>query len=811
MERALSDLRLAARSWRRTPALAAAGVLTLAVALGANTALFSLANAILFRPLPGIAHADRLVNVHRKAADGTTFLGLSHPDYRDLRERARALDGLAAFNGRGASLGSGRGPAELVGIQLVSGNFFDVLGVRPQRGRLVSEEDDAAPGASPVAVISDALWRNRFGGDPLVVGRTIRLNGFPFTVIGVGPRGFQGHFIGFPFEVWVPLAMAAQAAPGEDIGARGNDWLELVGRLAPGQTVAQAQADLASVMAGLAREHPARHQGTTADVRRLTGVDDSLRGAVVSFLAALQAAGALVLAIACVNLAGVLLARAASRARDVALRLALGATRGALVRQLLAEALLLFLVGGAAGVGLAAWAADLLHAFQPGFVVPLRLDLGLDARVLAFSALLTLVAAVAFGLVPALQASRLDVLPALRDGRAGETGSRTRLRRALVVGQVALSMVLLVAAGLFVRTLQRARAVDPGFDPDGVSTARLDLTLLARDEAHGRVFYAQLLERLQSLPGARSASLATSIPLRSLAPPTALVHAAAEPVRPGGGLTVPVSTVSGAYFETLRIPLLSGRGFADADGPSSPPVAVVSQALARQLWPGGDAIGRRVRADGLDREVVGVARDVKMRRLTEDASPHLYLPLAQRFNPRVRVLLRTEGDLAHASAAVRREIAALENDLPVLETMTLREAIAFALFPQRMAGTIASALGVVGLGLAATGLYGLVAWSVSRRTREMGVRLALGASGADLTRLVLRQGLHLALAGIVLGALGAAALAQGLRGLLPGVSPADPVTFAAIALLMGGVAFLASYVPARRAARVDPMAALRHE
>jgi predicted permease len=614
MERALSDLRLAARSWRRSPALAAAGVVTLAVALGANTALFSLANAILFRPLPGIAHADRLVNVHRKAADGTTFLGLSHPDYRDLRERARALDGLAAFNGRGASLGSGRGPAELVGIQLVSGNFFDVLGVRAQRGRLVSEEDDAAPGASAVAVISDALWRNRFGGDPLVIGRTIRLNGFPFTVIGVGPPGFQGHFIGFPFEVWVPLAMAAQAAPGEDVAARDNDWLELVGRLAAGQTVAQAQADLASVMAGLAREHPARHQGATADVRRMTGVDDSLRGAVVSFLAALQAAGALVLAIACVNLAGVLLARAASRARDVALRLALGATRGALVRQLLAEALLLFVVGGAAGVGLAAWAADLLHAFQPGFAVPLRFDLGLDARVLGFAALLTLVAAVAFGLVPALQASRLDVLPALRDG----------LRRALVVGQVALSMVLLVAAGLFVRTLQRARAVDPGFDPDGVSTARLDLTLLARDEAHGRVFYAQLLERLQSLPGARSASLATSIPLRSLAPPTALVHAAAEPARPGGGLTVPVSTVSGAYFETLRIPLLAGRGLADADGPSSPPVAVVSQALARRLWPGGDAIGRRVRADGLDREVVGVARDVKMRRLTEDASPHLW-------------------------------------------------------------------------------------------------------------------------------------------------------------------------------------------
>jgi predicted permease len=811
VERALRDLRLAARSWRRSPGLAAAAVVTLAAALGANTALFTLVNAVLLRPLPGVAHRDRLVNVHRRTADGTTFLGFSHPDYRDLRERTRALDGLAAFNGRGASLGDGAGASELVGLQLVSGNYFEVLGVRPSRGRLLTDADDAAPGASPVAVLSHALWQRRFGGDPSVVGRTVRLNGFPFTVVGVGPEGFSGHFIGFPFEVWVPLAMTARAAPGEDLAWRDSDWLELVGRLAPGETLARGQADLAGVIASLAREYPGRHKGASADVRRTTGIDDSLHGAVVSFVAALQAAALLVLVIACVNLAGVLLSRAAARAREVAVRLALGAGRAAVVRQLVAETALLVVAGAAGGLVLAVWAADLLHAFQPGFALPLRFDLSIDGRVLAFTAGATALAAVLFGLVPAWQASGLDLVAALGAGRGGEGGTRARLRHALVVGQVALSMVLLVAAGLFVRTLQRARVVDPGFDLAGVSTARLDLSLLARDEANGRAFYDRLLERLAAEPGARSASLATSLPLRSLAPPVAAIHAETEPPLPEAGLNVLYTTVSPSYFDTLRIPLRAGRTFVPADGPAARPVAVVNRALAERLWPGADPLGRHLRHATIDRVVVGVVGDTKVRRLTEDAPPQLYLPLAQSHSPRVRVLLRTDGDLALAAAAMRREAAALEKDLPVTDVAPLGDVLAFALFPQRMAGAISSALGGLGLGLAMTGLYGVVAWSVSRRMREMGVRLALGATRRDLVVLVLVQGMRLALAGIVLGALGGAVLAQGLRSLLPGVSPTDPGTFAGIAAAMGAVALLASYVPARRAAGVDPMRALRHE
>ena len=543
----------------------------------------------------------------------------------------------------------------------------------------------------------------------------------------------------------------------------------------------------------------------------MTGVDDSLRGAVVSFVGALQAVALLVLVIACVNLAGVLLARAASRAREVALRLALGASRAAIVRQLVAETALLLVAGGAAGVVLAWWAADLLHAFQPGFSLPLRFDLDLDARVLAFAAAATVVAGAVFGLVPAWQAARLDLVTSLRDGRGSEGGTRARVRRALVVGQVALSMVLLVAAGLFVRTLQQARSIQPGFDVDGVASARVDLSLLARDEAHGRAFYDQLLEQLSAAPGARSASLATSLPLRSLAPPTTAIQARTEPPLPDAGLNVLYTTVTPAYFDTLRIPVLAGRAFALADDRAARPVAVVNRALARRLWPEGDPLGRVVRHATMDRVVVGVVGDTKSRRIAEEPQPQLYLPLAQSYSPRVRVLLRADGDVAAAGQAIRRAVAGIENDLPVMDVAPLRDAIAFALFPQRMAGAISTALGLLGLGLAMTGLYGLVAWSVSRRTREMGVRAALGATHTDLMRIVLAQGLRLALAGVVLGALGAAGLAQGLRGLLPGVSPTDPITFGGMAVLMTAVALLASYVPARRAARVDPMVALRHE
>ena len=807
MESLLRDLRHAARSLLRSRALTVTAVLTLGLALGANTALFSLVNAILLRPLPGIADPARLVNVHRSAADGTSLHSVSHPDYRDLGERGRRFAELAAFNGRGTSFGTGGAP-EVVGTQLVSGNYFAVLGVRPQRGRLIGQADDGAPGASPVAVVSHSLWQRRLGGDPGIVGRTIRLNGFPFTVVGVAPEGFEGHFVGFPFDVFVPLSMAAQAAPDEDLAARDAQWLELVGRLAPGVSRSQAQAGLVGIMSGLAREHPQTLRGASVDVRAMTGVDDSLRRGVVGFLAVLQVAGLLVLLIACVNLAGLLLARAAGRARELAVRVALGAGRGALTRQLMVETLGLFVLGGGVGVALAFWTADLLHAFQPtAFPVSLRFDLRLDARVLAFAAVLTALTGVACGLVPAMQASRVDPLPALKDSRLGGT-PRLRLRSALVAGQVALTTLLLVGAGLFVRTLQTARTIDPGFQPEGVHTARLDLTLLAGHPLRGRAFYDQLVAGLAAEPGVESASLATSIPLRSLAPPTADLRADGPVSASEPGLTAALSAVTPTYFETLRVPLVTGRAFVSADTPTSRPVAVVNETLARRLWPGRSSVGERLWQGPVQREVVGVARDVKVRSLGEDPRPQIYVPLAQVFRPRARLLVRGEGDLA---AAVRRQVAALAPDLPVMESTPLREAITFALFPQRMAAAIAGALGALGLVLAATGLYGVVAYSATQRTREMGVRLALGARRADVTALVLGRGLRLTLAGVAAGGALAALLTPAAGGLLHGVSPTDVPTFLAVGALMTAVAALASYLPARRASRVDPLVALRYE
>lgn len=805
MEGLWRELRLAVRGFARSPGFVAAVVGSLALAIGANTAIFTLVNAVLLRPIPGLRDADALVNVHPVGPDDEgSFGSFSYLDYVDFRDRNDALSGLAAFTDRGLSFGEGD-RVELVGGQLVSGNYFPLMGVRPHLGRLIEPADDAAPGLAPVAVVSHGLWQRRLGSDPAVVGRTVRLGGFPFTVIGVAEPNFSGHFIGFPFDVWVPLSMTERAAPIETLTQRDSAWLELVGRLRPGVSIGQAQAALGAVAAGLAREHPAPSRTSRVELRRLTGIDDSLRDSVTAFLGLLQAVAALVLAVACANVAGLLLARAAARRKDVAVRLAIGARAGDLVRQLLSESLILFGLAGALGLLLAAWTASLLVDFQPRFAIPLRLDLSLDLRVLAFTAFCALATGVVFGLVPAREAARTSVVEALKDLDAT---ARSRLRRLFLVGQVALSLLLLTVAGLFLRALDKAHGLDPGFAVEGVRIASVNLSILARDEARGRAFFRSLLERLESTPGVEAASLARIVPL-SLGSLGALIQVEGHEKPPGGGFRVELNAVTPRYFETLSVPLLAGRAFATSDAADAPAVAIVSQALARRFWPEQGALDQRLEWGGRSLSVVGVVRDSASRRLGELPRPQLYVPFEQSYSAGMTVLVRGAVASESLGTTLRREIRSLDPDLPILSEMPLGEFIGRSLAPQRMAGTLSSLLGGLGLLLTALGIHGLIAQHVARRRREVGVRIALGARPADVTRLFLGQGVRLALAGVALGLAGAAATTRLLVAFLPGVSPLDPLVYAGTATLMLSVAALASFVPARRAAQLDPLATLK--
>jgi predicted permease len=800
MSTPLADLRYGARVLARAPLFTMSAVAILGLSLGANTIVFSLVNAVLLRPIPGMSRQEGLVNVHRQTQDGE-FEGFSYPEYRDLRERAVVLQDLAAFNGRGLSLG-GESP-QLVGGQLVTGNYFALLGVSPHLGRLLAPPDDV--GGADVAVLSHGLWQRRFGSDPSVIGRTVHVNGFPFTVVGVASPGFTGHFTGFPFDVWIPLAAAPHVARDEDLAARDDRFLELIGRNLPGVGAPQAQAGLASASEWLDREYPVPGGTAPLVVHPVTGLDDSLRAPVTGFLALLQAVAAVVLAIAGLNLAGVLFARSVARRREMAVRAALGAGTGRLLRQLLSEALLVFALGGAVGIGLAACAADLLHAFQPRWALPLRFDLGLDWRVLGFALGLTLLAGLLCSLAPALQGSRVRLLPGLR-GTATLERRPGALRGALVAGQVALSAVLLVTASSLLRAAGQARHASPGFLVAGVHVGQLNLSLGNYDEARGRQFYRDLLDSIGARPGVESVALVDAIPLSLGALTTRVTAPGAE--TPPEGLPLEFNAVTPRYFDTLRIPIVSGRAFAASDTEDSTPVAVVNQTLARRLWPGQDALGRSLRRGDRTYQVVGIARDSAYRRMGEAPRGHVYFAAEQAYSASFNVIVRTA---AGTPSPVVAAVASLDRNLPLLNAMPLEEFIAIALTSQRMGGIIAGGLGVLGSLLAALGIHGVIAFTVARRTGEIGVRVALGATRRDVLLLVAGGTLRAAGAGLVAGTVGGVLVALALRGLLSGVEPFDVAAVGSASALVAIVTLVASYLPARRALSIEPIAALRSE
>ncbi|HEX5708964.1 MAG TPA: ABC transporter permease [Pyrinomonadaceae bacterium] len=834
LETFLQDLRYGARMLARKPGFTAVAVLTLALGIGANTAVFSLVNATLLRRLP-VNDPEALVYVY-SGQPNSLYSTASYPDYAELRDRSEVFAGLAARGGITASLG-GDDQTELAVGQIVSGNFFDVLGVRAALGRTITTADDQTPGAHPVAVISHGLWQRRFGGDASVVGREISVNGHSFTIVGVLPAEFRSLEQGRTDDLYVPMMMQAVARPprggysGEMnpdlLQVRGNRWLWLIGRLKPGVTKEQAAAALAPVTQQQAELYPDTNRGRVSTLTRVVDGDPQERGSLLSVAGLLASVVGIVLLIACANVANLLLVRASARRKEIAVRLALGAGRGRLIRQLLTESLLLSTLGGVAGLALGWWAVDLLRAAPPPpGLLPVSLDFTLDWRVLVFTLGLSVLTGLVFGLAPALQASRPDLIPTLKNDSSAhdQKHRRLNLRNALVVTQVALSLILLVGAGLFLRSLWRAQAIETGFDESRLLAAQLNINLLRYTRVQGREFYRQAVERVEGLPGVESATVARIVPLSGGSSVRGLIiegRGGADDFRSenagGGGAgldTLSVSVVGPKYFQTVGVNLLKGRGFGETDKEESPPVVIVNETFAARHFGGEDVLGKRLSVNGPNgpwREIVGVARDSKYVTLGEAPTPYAYLPLAQNHETGMTLLVRTKNEPADLAPAVRQAVESLDRNLPVTNVRPMTEMIGNSLYAARMGAALVGVFGLLALVLAGVGLYGVMSYAVSQRSREIGIRMALGAQGRDVLRLVLGEGMMLAALGAVLGLAGAAAASRLLGSFLYGISTTDAAAFVVSALVLSLVALVANLIPARRATRVDPMVALRYE
>jgi putative ABC transport system permease protein len=806
MDTFLQDLRYALRTLRRSPGFALVAVLTLAVGIGLNTAIFSVVNGVLLRPLP-FRDPDRLVRLHHvhpeKAPAGGAF---SPQDLDDLRAASTGFESLAAYlhqPGETAVNLTGGGEPRSVQAAYVSREFFPLLGVGAARGRTL-RPDENVPGADRVAVLSDRFWRGRFNADPALLGKTVTLEGEPFTVVGVMPSDFA--FPGREAEVWLPISLIGE----DDIPSeRGLRWMEVVGRLRPGTTRESALGAVNAVLRRLAAEHADTNEGWSA--ARMETLRDAIVGPVRPALLVLLGTVVLVLLVACANLANLLLARASAREREVAVRTALGAGRGRLVRQLLTESLVLSLLGGALGVALAVAGVRALLALSAG-TIPRPDEVGVDGRVAAFALLLSLVTAALFGLVPAVRAARTATAETLRDGgRGGSERRGGRTRTALVLGQTAAAMVLLVGAGLLVNSFWRLVTVDPGFRAEKVLMASLDIPTErydTRDRKNG--YRNELIRRVGEIPGVVAVGAAKTQPLRGGGEPY-------EFTIPGrGGPDAVMSPASGTmivspgYFAALGIPVVRGRVFGPRDDAAGAPrVLVVSQATARRYWPGADPVGERVMLEETPFTVIGVVGDVRSEGLAAEPQPTVYFPFAIAPRSGTQLFIRTTGDPQAVAAAVRRAIHAADPLQPIAEIRTLRSAMADTVAQPRFFTILLSLFGTVAVFLAALGLYGVVAYSVARRTTEIGIRMALGARRGEVVAMVVRRSAWPTAVGIVAGAAAALVMSRWMASMLFQVRPADPATFAAAALLLALVTLLASWIPARRAASIEPTRALR--
>jgi len=806
-----NDIRYGFRLLAANPGFSAVAILSLAIGIGANTSMFSFADAMLLRPMP-VERPGEIVRVV-STSPNERYGSISYPDFLDLQNSVKSLSGLIGSRNIAVGLNANPNSPALFEIgSAVTANFFDVIGVHPALGRGFRGDEDR----EPVVVISDSLWKTQFGADPSVVGRSVKISKADFTVIGVAPESFPGLDRFVHEALFVPMGAIRRLALDDPnpLGHRDRLNLFVYGRLQPGYTAAQAQAELQSIAHNLERAYPDTNRGRSIlampelEARLKISTDDAM---MVSLL--LVVAG-MVLLIACANVVSLLLSRARARSREIAIRLAIGAGRGRLLRQLLTESLVLAFAGGIAGLGLAVLGVRFLSSLRFPTTLPLSLVAHLDMRVLLFCAGASLLSGLIFGLAPALQTMRAELTTALKSGDAAPSGKKRRLhvRNLLVVSQVAVSMVLLVASGLLVKDFAKVSTSKAGFRTDHILVMTLDPSMVGNHEAQGRTFYRQVVERVRTLPGVRAAALGEHIPLGLTSSQKHILVDGYEMAKGQQLLTVLSDVIDENYLAMLQIPVIAGRSFASTDTATSPAVAIVNEAMAITYWPKGNAIGGRIHFDNQTVEVVGIAKTIKYRDLTETPQPFLYLPFSQQYSSLMALHVETSGDPASLTAPVLSQIRQLDPTTPVTDVQTLQHFFQEgALFGNRLVTEIVTTIGLFGLLLAITGLYGVIAYAVSRRTREIGIRMAIGAAPSSVARMVLRQGMILTVTGAVIGLALAALASQALSSQLVGISAYDPAVYVLVPLLLAVISALACYIPARRAARIDPLLALRQD
>jgi predicted permease len=809
------DVRYSLRMIVKAPGFAAIAILTLALGIGANTTIFSWINSALLNPVPGLARPSEVVSLTLSKPGDNPF-PFTYPDLEAMRDGQLSFTGITACSFAQMSL-TGKSKPERVWGMVVSANYFEILGVRPILGRSFLPVEDEKPGGAPVAVISYRFWQTHFGANPDIVGRTIEINQHPYTIVGVTPAVFQGSQTGVRTEIWVPIMMEAQVnSLGDLLHDHHQFWLLAFGRLKPGVALSQAQEEMTLRLKPEVKNYPEEHKGhDRVTVYPLWRNPFGLNQFLSTLLPMLMSIAGLVLLLACANVANLMLVRSVGRRREIAIRMSLGASRWRLVRQLLVESLMLALAGGAVALLITFWTEGTLMKFMPVTEdIPLSLSIAADRTVLLATLVISVLTGVIFGILPALRSSGVAPVAVLKEDTGSASGGpkKARLASGLVVAQISLSLLLLICAGLFIRSFLSAQQINPGFNPHNVLIASYDLFTAGYSDASGAEFDRQLQAKLEALPGIQSVALTDRVPLgfgggSTSVKPEGYVSQANE------SMETQVAIITPNYFQTIQIPIVKGRDFTLQDTKSSQRAVIVSETFVNRYWPNQEALGKQLYTD-LPKEwftVVGVARDSKVTGLNEKPTPFLYLPLYQVYKATMIINARVAGDPLTFRKTVEKTFHELNADLVVFDVTTLELREQFASFGQRVAGTFVGSFGLLALVLAAVGIYGVTAYTTRQRTHEIGVRIALGASRDNILRLVLGHGLRLTLVGVVLGLAASFALTRYLRSMLLGVTSTDALTFSCVAILLCAVALFASFIPARRAMRVDPMVALRYE